>query len=176
MKEVFGWLTILSCLLMGGCSSNEKQDQPNIILIMSDDVGYSDIGCYGGEIRTPNLDALAAGGIRYTQFYNTSRCCPTRAALLTGLHQHQAGIGHMVSDRENDGYRGDLNEHCLTIAQVMKTAVYKNYMSGKWHVTKYRFSQEDPPRNNWPLQRVRCLFRVVFGWHGQGSSPAKPSI
>jgi len=149
----FGMLIILTCFLLSSCSSNEKQDQPNIILIMSDDVGYSDIGCYGGEIRTPNLDALAAGGLRYTQFYNTSRCCPTRAALLTGLHQHQAGIGHMVSDRGNDGYRGDLNEHCLTIAQVMKTAGYKNYMSGKWHVTKYKYSQKDPPRNNWPLQR-----------------------
>jgi len=148
-----GWLIILSCFLMGACSAPQKPDQPNIILIMSDDVGYSDIGCYGGEIRTPNLDGLAAGGLRYTQFYNTSRCCPTRAALLTGLHQHQAGIGHMVSDRGNDGYRGDLNEHCLTIAQVMKTAGYKNYMSGKWHVTKYNPSWEDPPRNNWPMQR-----------------------
>jgi len=153
MKEVFGLLIILSCFLTGGCSSPEQQDQPNIILIMSDDVGYSDIGCYGGEVRTPNLDGLAAGGLRYTQFYNTSRCCPTRAALLTGLHQHQAGIGHMVSDRGNDGYRGDLNEHCLTIAQVMKTAGYKNYMSGKWHVTKYKYSQDEPSRHNWPLQR-----------------------
>lgn len=153
MKTVIGSFVFITCILLGGCSSPEKQDQPNIILIMSDDVGYSDIGCYGGEIRTPNLDALAAGGLRYTQFYNTSRCCPTRAALLTGLHQHQAGIGHMVSDRGNDGYRGDLNEHCLTIAQVMRTAGYKNYMSGKWHVTKYKYSQEEPSRHNWPLQR-----------------------
>ena len=120
-----GLLIILSCILMVGCFVPEKPDQPNIILIMSDDVGYSDIGCYGGEIRTPNLDGLAADGLRYTQFYNTSRCCPTRAALLTGLHQHQAGIGHMVSDRGNDGYQGDLNEHCMTIAQVMKTSGYK---------------------------------------------------
>ncbi len=163
----FSLSIILSCFLMVGCSSPEKQDQPNIILIMSDDVGYSDIGCYGGEIRTPNLDALAAGGLRYTQFYNTSRCCPTRAALLTGLHQHQAGIGHMVNDRGNDGYRGDLNEHCLTIAQVMKTAGYKNYMSGKWHVTPLKPDKINPNRHNWPLQRG---FDRFFGTiHGAGS-------
>jgi arylsulfatase A-like enzyme len=74
-------------------------NKPNIVLIMVDDMGYSDIGCYGSEISTPNLDALAAGGVRVTQFYNGARCCPTRAALLTGLYAHQAGIGHMVRPR-----------------------------------------------------------------------------
>src|SRR5262249_33462563 len=73
--------------------------QPNIVVIMSDDMGFSDLGCYGGEIQTPTLDRLAAGGLRLTQFYNTARCCPTRAALLTGLYPHQAGIGHMMEDR-----------------------------------------------------------------------------
>src|SRR5579862_6422223 len=72
--------------------------RPNIILIMADDMGFSDLGCYGSEIATPNLDRLAAEGIRFTQFYNTARCCPSRAALLTGLYSHQAGIGHMVAD------------------------------------------------------------------------------
>src|SRR4051794_12093372 len=76
---------------------------PNIVLIMSDDMGYSDIGCYGGEIQTPTLDRLAAGGVRLTQFYNTARCCPTRASLLTGLYPHQAGIGHMMEDKSRDG-------------------------------------------------------------------------
>src|SRR5262245_10569537 len=82
--------------------------QPNIVVIMSDDMGFSDLGCYGGEIQTPTLDRLAGGGLRLTQFYNTARCCPTRAALLTGLYPHQAGIGHMMEDRGLDGYRGDL--------------------------------------------------------------------
>jgi arylsulfatase len=77
--------------------------RPNVIIIMSDDMGFSDIGCYGGEIRTPNLDQLAAGGLRFTQFYNNARCCPTRASLLTGLYPHQAGIGHMMEDRGSDG-------------------------------------------------------------------------
>ncbi|MCY3680627.1 MAG: sulfatase-like hydrolase/transferase, partial [Gemmatimonadetes bacterium] len=84
-------------------------ERPNILLIMNDDMGYSDIGCYGGEIHTPNLDRLAANGLRFTQFYNTARCCPTRASLLTGLHPHQASVGHMMDDREYEGYRGDLN-------------------------------------------------------------------
>src|ERR687890_30395 len=74
-------------------------DKPNIVLIMSDDMGWSDIGCYGGEIDTPNLDALAAGGLRFTHFYNAARCCPTRAALLTGVYSHQAGVGHMMEDK-----------------------------------------------------------------------------
>jgi len=125
--------------------------RPNIILIMSDDMGYSDIGCYGGEINTPTLNSLAEGGLRFTQFYNTGRCCPTRASLLTGLYPHQAGVGWMMTDRGYDGYRGDLNNECQTIAEVLKPAGYATYMTGKWHVTKH--VQPDGPKFNWPLQR-----------------------
>lgn len=125
--------------------------QPNIILIMSDDMGFSDLGCYGGEIETPNLDRLAQGGVRLSQFYNTGRCCPTRASLLTGLYPHQAGIGHMMEDRGHEGYRGDLNKHCVTIAQVLKPAGYRTYAVGKWHVTKH--AQPEGPKHNWPLHR-----------------------
>lgn len=114
-------------------------------------MGYSDLGCYGGEIKTPNLDKLAAGGLRFTQFYNTARCCPTRAALLTGLYPHQAGIGHMMDDRGHDGYRGDLNRRCATIAEVLKPAGYGTYAVGKWHVTRH--IKPDGPKHNWPLQR-----------------------
>src|SRR6185295_15424018 len=105
--------------------------RPNIVLILVDDMGFSDIGCYGSEIPTPNLDALAAGGLRFTQFYNTSRCCPTRASLLTGLYSHQTGVGHMVEDQNLPGYRGRLNEHCVTIAEVLRTAGYFTAMTGK---------------------------------------------
>ena len=91
-------LGLLTCLAFLTSNLGFTAERPNIILIMSDDMGYSDIGCYGGEINTPNLDALAANGLRFTQFYNTARCCPTRASLLTGLYPHQAGIGHMTSD------------------------------------------------------------------------------
>ena len=103
-------------------------DKPNIIYIMSDDMGFSDIGCYGSEIETPNLDKLAGNGLRFTQFYNTARCCPTRASLVTGLYPHQAGIGHMMSDRGHDGYRGDLNRNCVTIPEALKSAGYKSYI------------------------------------------------
>jgi arylsulfatase len=146
--------------LLGG-----KGKRPNIILIMADDMGYSDIGCYGGEINTPNLDRLAAGGLRFTQFYNTARCCPTRASLMTGLYQHQAGVGHMMDDKGYDGYRGNLNNRCVTIAEVLKQAGYSTYMSGKWHVTKHR--GPDGPKYNWPRQRG---FDRFFGTiHGAGS-------
>jgi len=157
-------------LLVPGCASAAqslagKGKPPNIVLIMADDMGYSDIGCYGGEIRTPNLDRLASGGIRFTQFYNTARCCPTRAALMTGLYQHQAGVGHMMGDKGYDGYRGDLNNNCVTIADVLKEAGYSTYMSGKWHVTKHR--GPDGPKHNWPRQRG---FDRFFGTiHGAGS-------
>ncbi|MCU0781586.1 MAG: arylsulfatase [Akkermansiaceae bacterium] len=108
--------------------------KPNIIVILVDDMGFSDLGCYGSEIPTPHLDALAAGGLRFTQFYNTARCCPTRASLLTGLYPHQTGVGHMVEDRGAPGYRGRLNDRCATFAEVLKPAGYFTAMSGKWHV------------------------------------------
>jgi len=128
----------------------KKAKRPNIVLILNDDMGFSDIGCYGGEIKTPNLDRLASGGIRFTQFYNTARCCPSRASLLTGLHPHQAGVGHMTDlFKDIDGYRGDLNNRCVTIAEVLHAAKYSTYMSGKWHVTGHI----NGPIHNWPCQR-----------------------
>ena len=108
--------------------------RPNILVILVDDMGFSDIGCYGSEIPTPNLDKLAAGGLRFTQFYNTGRCCPTRASILTGLYPHQTGVGHMTEDGGEPGYRGRLNDRCVTIAEVLDGAGYFTAMSGKWHV------------------------------------------
>jgi arylsulfatase len=139
-----------------------KDPRPNIILIMADDMGFSDIGCYGGEIQTPTLDQLAAGGLRFTQFYNTGRCCPTRASLMSGLYPHQAGVGWMTTDNGYDGYRGDLNRNCLTIAEAVKTAGYATYMSGKWHVTKDLYG--DDGKSNWPRQRgFDRFFGTIFG-------------
>lgn len=145
----------------------EPKPKPNVIVILADDMGFSDIGCYGGEIDTPNLDALAQGGMRFTQFYNTARCCPTRASLLTGLYPHQAGIGHMMEDRKLDGYRGDLNTDCVTIAEALRPAGYKSYAVGKWHVTRSTKPRNKADQHNWPLQRGFDRFYGTI--HGAGS-------
>ncbi|MDB5156656.1 MAG: arylsulfatase [Mucilaginibacter sp.] len=127
--------------------------RPNIILILSDDMGYSDLGCYGGEAQTPNLDLLAKEGLRYTQFYNTARCCPSRASLMTGLDPHQANMGWMTSeDFKLPGYRGDLSHNAVTIAEVLKSAGYTTYMTGKWHLNLDP-SLNNASKENWPLQR-----------------------
>ncbi|MHC5056565.1 MAG: arylsulfatase [Planctomycetota bacterium] len=110
------------------------RSRPNVVLILVDDMGYSDIGCYGSEIETPNIDALAATGVRFTQTYNCARCCPSRAALLTGLYPHQAGVGHMTQDRGLPGYRGLLDDRCVTLAEVLRPSGYFTGLSGKWHV------------------------------------------
>ncbi len=142
------------CFLVACCSplAARAVEHPNILLILGDDMGYSDIGCFGGEAKTPNLDSLARNGVSFTQFYNTARCCPTRASLLTGLYPHQAGIGHMNwADAGYDGYRGSLNDRCVTLAEVLKSAGYRTYMSGKWHQS--RFMEPDGDKSEWPVQR-----------------------
>ena len=127
--------------LILNCSSYlSAAERPNIVVILVDDMGYSDIGCYGGELHTPNLDKLAKEGVRFTQFHNTARCCPSRASLLTGLYPHQAGVGHMTEEHRSEdgnvlaGYSGRLNDHCVTIAEALKRAGYFTAMAGKWHV------------------------------------------
>lgn len=122
---------------------------PNVVLILVDDMGFSDIGCFGGEVQTPNIDALAAGGASLTQFYNTARCSPSRASLLTGLHPHQTGIGILNYDDSPEGYAGNLNKDCLTIAEALKPAGYRSYLSGKWHMA----GDIHRPTDAWPTRR-----------------------
>ncbi len=126
-------------------SVNAPSKKPNIIVILADDMGYSDIGCFGSEIQTPNLDALGRKGLRMSQFYNASRCCPTRASLLTGLYQHQAGVGEMVNNRNLPAYQGYLNKQCVTIAEALRDGGYTTLMAGKWHV--------GTAKEHWPRQR-----------------------
>lgn len=136
---------LLAVLTVGSVGAAEPPRKPNVVVILADDMGFSDLGCYGSEIPTPNLDKLAGGGLRFTQFYNTARCCPSRAALLTGLYSHQAGVGHMVQDKGEPGYCGFLNDRCVTIAEVMRGAGYFTAMTGKWHVGQ--------TPDKWPRQR-----------------------
>src|SRR4051812_11102604 len=108
--------------------------RPNILVILADDMGYSDIGCFGGEVETPNIDRLAKNWLCYTQFYNASRCCPTRASLLTGLYPHQAGVPHMVDNQRLPMEQRQLSRNAVTIAETLGASGYHTAMSGKWHV------------------------------------------
>lgn len=109
-------------------------DRPNIVVLFADDMGFSDVGCFGSEIETPNIDRLAEGGVRLTHFYNTGRCCPSRASILTGLYPHQADIGHMAGDLDVPGYRDRLSFNAVTLAEVLGASGYHTMMTGKWHL------------------------------------------
>ncbi|MGQ9650025.1 MAG: arylsulfatase [Phycisphaerae bacterium] len=150
---------VICAAVASGLRGETTPGRPNIVIIMADDMGFSDLGCYGSEIATPNIDRLAAGGLRFTQFYNTARCCPTRASLLTGLYPHQAGVGHMVGKGPAPAYQGYLNDRCVTVAEVLKQGGYHTLMAGKWHVG------EDRP--HWPCDRG---FDEYFGLISGASS------
>ena len=144
--------------------------RPNIILIMADDMGYSDIGCFGSEIRTPRINGMSANGVAFTTAYNCARCCPSRASLLTGLYPHKAGIGHMGVDLGTPGYRGYLRDDCVTIAEALRLGGYRTLMSGKWHVGgDYDPRQADawtPGNPTHPTPRQRgfdCYFGILDG-------------
>ena len=165
---------ILSWLAAWGTVSNANGavgpvSRPNVIIILADDMGFSDPGCYGGEILTPNIDRLARQGVRFTQFYNMARCCPTRAALIAGLYPHQTGVGAMNQDLGKPAYRGELNDRCVTLAEVLHEAGYRTGMTGKWHLCHLTISAGrpqarrlvnfeadspiSPSKANWPCNR-----------------------
>ncbi len=189
-------LVMLFWISLMPCRADGSDKRPNIILILADDMGFSDLGCYGSEIPTPNLDALAADGLRFTQFYNTPRCCPSRAALLTWLYPQEAGVGGMMEDRGLPGYHGELNNHCVTVAEVLRAAGYHTLMVGKWHLShiffdgkkQLNFETNEPfwdNKGDWPLQRG---FEEYYGTiHGvssyfepfslvDGNKPIKPPV
>src|SRR5688572_27560199 len=145
-----------------GLAVQQQARRPNILLIVADDLGYSDLGCYGGEIDTPNLDALASNGVRFAQFYSTARCCPSRASILTGQYPHRVGIGHMVTDLGHPGYTGRLSENAATIAEVLKPSGYRTFMSGKWHV-----GTNDPTRHGFE-QFYGTLISAATFWDPAG--------
>ncbi|MBN2583670.1 MAG: sulfatase-like hydrolase/transferase, partial [Planctomycetes bacterium] len=141
---------------MGGVVMPQR---PNILVILNDDMGYSDLGCYGGEAETPNLDRLAHGGIRFTQFNNTPRCSPSRASLMTGLHPHQVGVGILTGYDGPDGYEGNLNHNGITMAELLGANGYRTCMSGKWHLVRNDYIT-DTTCDTWPCRRG---FQHYFG-------------
>lgn len=141
-------ILFISVVLLGQQSIAQQPNtkrKPNIVLILADDMGFSDVGSFGSSIQTPVLDKMASEGLKMTNFYNASRCCPTRASLMTGLFQHQAGVGDMVNARPQPGYQGYLNQNCVTIAEALKAGGYATYMAGKWHIGQ--------AKENWPTRR-----------------------
>ena len=168
-------LALISATPFLSCKEPSKKagngDRPNILIIMADDLGYSDLGCYGGEIQTNNLDGLARKGIRFTQFYNAARCCPSRASLLTGKYAHQVGL---------DLNGQTLDKNAATIAEVLKLSGYQTGMTGKWHLSETRalnnhedqlrwLSNQEQGRNFAPLDTYPCRrgfdehFSVIWG-------------
>jgi len=140
----------------------QEQKRPNILLIVADDLGFSDLGCFGGEIATPVLDALAANGARFTQFYSSARCCPSRANILSGQYAHKVGVGYMMADLGQPGYKGRLSESAATLGEVLKAANYRTFMSGKWHV-----GTEDPTRHGFE-QSYGTLISAASYWNPAG--------
>jgi arylsulfatase A-like enzyme len=161
MKNRISWMAsailfaVSSYTLPDAHAQKSKGQKPNIILIMADDMGYSDIGSYGGEINTPNLDRLATEGLRFKEFYNNSICAPTRASLITGQYPHRAGLGYFDVDLGLPAYQGFLNKQSLTFGEVLRGAGYSTLLSGKWHVGKDSLS--------WPNQRGFDQFYGVLG-------------
>ncbi|MEO6523384.1 MAG: arylsulfatase [Mucilaginibacter sp.] len=170
MKNISTTIAIALMGITGLTSAQSKKTsitakRPNIIIILADDMGYSDIGCFGSDTQTPNIDAMAKGGLRMTQFYNASRCCPTRASLLTGLYQHQVGVGDMMNTRAEAAYQGYLNQNCVTIAEALKLGGYNTLMAGKWHVGQ--------APEHWPVKRG---FDHYFGLIDGASSYFTPTM
>jgi len=150
------WLILITLLTTFAllASPSAVKSRPNILLVMVDDMGYSDIGCYEGEIRTPTLDSLAENGVKFARFYNCAQCCPTRAALMTGLYPHQAGVGDMNEEEDKSefwkrlgspSYLGLKSDGIVMLPAVLRAAGYQTFMAGKWHLGK--------ATENWPGSR-----------------------
>lgn len=177
VKIILSALFVFSTLVFFSCENRKnnagKPEKPNIILIMADDMGFSDLGFMGSGVQTPNIDRLASNGIVFNQFYNAGRCCPTRASLLTGLYAHNTDLGWMTaSDFGRPGYLGAISQNCVTLGQVLKSSGYANYVIGKWHVVYDPNMVADGANHNWPMQRG---FDKYFGMLSGGGGYYTPN-
>ncbi len=165
----------LACTLLVFCPLAAAAERPNIVVMLVDDMGWSDIGCYGSEIPTPNLDQLAAGGVKFTQFYNTPRCSPTRACLLTGVYPHQAGMGWLdgMVRPDSQGLRGKLLPRCVTMAEVLNEAGYLTAMTGKWHLGQQNGT---PPWKRGFQRSLNSRFGEVYFPHEYDPTAATKSL
>ena len=177
IKNKFFPLAALAAPAIFSPSCKEQSERPNVIVVIVDDLGFSDLGCFGGEIPTPNLDKLADNGVRFTQFYNTGRSCPSRGALLTGLYPHQVGLGRMTFDQQLPGYTGNLSQNAVTIAELLRQQNYSTAMIGKWHVTETPLRHDQRqwlahhvqyddfgPRNSYPTRRgFDYCYGTIYG-------------
>lgn len=171
MNHLFYQGIVCMSILTTSTIQAQSGKTPNIVLILCDDMGFSDIGCYGSEINTPHIDQLAAERIWFCQFKNTGQSCPSRAVLLTGRYPYETGMGWMAEvDEHHPGYRGQINKEYPTIAEILKSGGYSTYMSGKWHVTTT--GAYDSPNGSYPVQRG---FDRYYGCLHGGGSYYKPS-
>ena len=140
------------------------RDTPNVVIVLVDDMGFSDVGCYGGEIDTPNIDRLASRGLRLTNFHVTPMCAPTRASLMTGVNHHLAGVADVLFDDPGfPGYLGELREDTVALPEILREAGYRTLMVGKWHLTKVTHTSPGATRRSWPLQRGFDEYYGVLG-------------
>lgn len=172
LPDVFNWQ---HSQVMADPSTQAATDRPNVIVCMVDDMGFSDPGCFGGEIKTPNLDKLAANGVRFSNFHNTSRCCPSRASILTGLYPQQTGMGYMTKDTKHPGYRGAMINPCVTMAEALAPAGYQNSLCGKWHVEVDPRKRGFQTCDNWFAWGATSFF-YPFDKDGIPQKPTDPSF
>jgi arylsulfatase len=142
----------------------KSTERPNIVVILIDDMGFADLGCYGSEVPTPSIDKLAANGVRFTQFYNTARCSPSRAALLTGLYPHQAGMGYLdnLIVPGSKGTQGKLRYDCVTMAEVLRDSGYFTIMTGKWHMGQYHKNGTPPWKRGFERSLSAAIGELYF--------------
>lgn len=157
-----------------GWRPRQLDQAPNIVMVVLDDVGFADLGCYGAEHNTQAIDALAAGGTRFNNFHVTALCAPTRACLLTGRNAHAVGVGNIAEwGRDHPGYRGWIRQDAMTLAEMLRPAGYSTFATGKWHLSSLADQNGSGPYDHWPTGRG---FDRWYGFHGNAIDHWHPEM